>query len=310
MSGIIVYFVLAIEGSPTMKQKYLMMNAIKGEEYSPSIEISLTPARKPFPQLSAEIQQLDERREKLEKLQYKNLTVFFQEELVRAEKNITQTVSDFMHRFDDPVIIEHALKGIPSFLQAAEYKVEVEPHVSILSPEIGGRIRHFEEFREKNSNYTYDQGIQLLQNVTRTVVVTLNVTLHDQIRPLLVQKKMALIQLQAVTDVHNRCKELASQTLPNLECPEVPDPSSFLQNYDMESQGTFGGSATVGRIFEGLEFRRDVSEDLLSEELLAMALRLAKEELLIAQKSLTTSMSVILESYKDVFKLLIDKYPK
>ncbi len=62
------------------------------------------------------------------------------------------------------------------------------------------------------------------------------------------------------------------------------------------------------RLVEDLEKRRDVSDDMGTNQRVYAALRLAREEFQIVEDLLSATVAGILEQYRDVIKILLSEH--
>ena len=274
-----------------------------------TVEINLTPPRRPYPQLAAQIEFLDRRRGPIQTEQYANLTAAFEAELKRASMEIPKVIAGFFETFDDPTIVSHLPLSSSSLIQKGDIDVEVVENGGVVNPEIGERVKALENYRETWANKTHADGLQFLKSVTNRVLVVLNETLINHMRPLVQYKREALIELQSDHDVAQRCNAVNTKLKKKIECPTLrANISSFLQTGPSLPGAIFGGSVTVMKLVEDLETRRDVGEDLATNQRLYAALRLATEELKLIEQILSATVAGILEHYRDAIKLLVEKY--
>ncbi len=118
-----------------------------------SVEINLTPPRRPYPQLSAEIKSLERRRKRILTQQYKNLTEAFEGELKRAQTVIPKVVAYFFETFDDPTVVTRLRPT--SFIEVGEIDVEAIENAGMIHPEAGVRVRALEVYREEYANRSH-----------------------------------------------------------------------------------------------------------------------------------------------------------
>ena len=269
-----------------------------------TVEVNLDAPRRPFPQLAAEIELLDERRDSILQWQIFNLTHIYQQETMRYPRLIDEAIKHGLSFYDDkPLLDIH--KHVASFLQSAEFRVEVAPHKAHLNAEVPGKVRNFETYRETYANMTFESGVRLIRDVTREVVETLNDTMRIQIRPLLQLKQVSLMQMRAIKEVNSRCIQL-QDTYPNMRCNNISHP--FLSTSLLEiPQPSHGGTPTIAKMLEDLQLRRDVAEDLFTQQVLIIATTLASEELNYVSNALAMNVATILDQYKDVIRDIVAK---
>ena len=275
------------------------------DEVIVSVEVNLTPPRRPYPQLASALEMLEKRRMRIFMHEYRNMTVEFENELLRAKNKISSVIKEFFESFDDPTVITRLKTS--ALIETGEIDIAVVENAGNLNPEVGARVRALEDYREVWSNNTHLEGVQFFQAVTDRVVKVLNETLYNQMRPLLLYKKQALIQLHEEGEVSHRCDEVIKKHKLKIECPTSRvNPTSLIQTLPTR---TFGGSVTVMKLVEDLEARRNVAEELGSNQRIYAALRLATEELKLVESALTSTVAGILEHYRDAIHILIDQYP-
>ena len=266
----------------------------------PGVDINLAPPRRPFPLLARQIQVLEGKRKALAEWQLRNLTFVYAEEMKNAPARIRAVIKDALEPFDDPRALTVST-ALSSFIYTGEFRVEVPPQQTLLSPKVAEKVTLIDRYREGYSNVTHDEAVRLIRNVTDTVLTSLNASLKSQLLPLLGLKKQALLELQVITEVNARCEELRLSHKVNCTPREHPsfgqESSSFVQ-VPMES-------SSLTKLIEDMQTRRDTSEDLLTQQGLSTAMKLALEEANLVEYYLGTSVAYILDTYRDVIKKIV-----
>ena len=265
----------------------------------PGVDVNLAPPRRPYPLLAKQIQVLEDKRKAIEKWQLNNLTLVYAEEMEKAPARIRAVIKQALEPFDDPRGL-HAPK-VSSFIYTGEFRIEVPTQQTQISPKVNEKVTLIDQYRQGYANISHDESVKLLRNVTDTVVRSLNTSLFNQLRPLMGLKQQALLQLQAITSVNDRCEELKISHKVNCTTRSHPsfgeEPSSFIQ-VPMES-------SSLAKLVEDMQSRRDTAEDLLTQQGLNTAMKLALEEANLVEYYLGTSVAYILDTYRDVIKKIV-----
>ena len=308
--SILFVFIIPLIDSTAILEKLMFSQDPRGQ---PWVEVNLAPPRNPYPSLMSFDAQLEKRRDELLSNQTRNLTLAYLNERASARQKIDNCIKSNLELFDDPSVVQ-SLQPVASFMYVGEFRVEVGPHNPVLLPGVADSVEALETYRESKSNGSYEWASQLLKDVTLAVVQSLNDSMRNDLRPIWKLKKSALIQMQAVSEVNARCRGLKKEFGDHFNCTARRHPGFGETPHSPHESASFmqlppnGGVATVGKILEDLQTRRNIAEDLFTQRALAIAVRLATDELKYLEENLAKAVGGILKEYQSAVKVIMERF--
>lgn len=226
------------------------------QENLPNIELSLAPPLHPWPQVAAELGNLEESREHLENGNMAALQREFNKAKLEVLSQIGTVIGKAFRVFDGPQFVRHAPSSA-TFIQqlpqdvlgssALSVKVNVLP-ANPPDAALSNNIEALEATRSDEEKSVLESAVSEVGALKEFVLNELQAQLQEHVAKL-VGKSASVKKVHALSLRQARFKQLPSQ--PNVRV--VP---------------TEGSYPTVTSMVQGSEYRRDVAEELERQQIL------------------------------------------
>jgi len=232
------------------------------QEAVPNIEISLAPPVHPWPQVAAELGNLEESRENIENSNMAKLQKEFNEATLDARRRVGDVIGSAMRAFDDPKLTNvllaartapksvSMLRQLPQdIVGASALSVKVNAFApNPPDPMLRADIDDIESLRSNKESDMFESALEDLKALSSFVMKELEVQVHDQVNGI-VGGTAQTAMLRSSAFLEDRSRQLPAQS--NIRA--VPTDMKY---------------PTVASMVQDMESRRDISENLARKRIL------------------------------------------
>lgn len=232
------------------------------QEALPNIELSLAPPLHPWPQVAAEIGNLEESREANENANMAKLQREFNKATLDARLRVGDVIGSAMRAFDDPKVLNaflaqrHIAKSVSMLRQLPQDTVgssALSVKVNAFAPNppdvmLRADIDDIESLRSNKESDMIESALEDLKALSNFVIKELEVQVHDQVNDI-VGATSQTGMLKSFAFLQGRAMQLPAQS--NIRA--VPTDTKY---------------PTLASMVQEMETRRDVSENLERKRIL------------------------------------------
>lgn len=263
------------------------------QEMLPNLELSLAPPEHPWPQVAAELGNLEESREAIENSNMARLQQEVNKAILNARQRIGDAIGRVMHVFDDSQVATAVLlRRSTALLQqlpqntlgpsVLAVKVNVLP-ASPPDPVLRPAIDNLESLRADREKDMFENAVGEFNALVTFVVNELEAQIESHIDSIAGSSAMALTHHKKVPALLERSEQIPAQANVRVVPTDVTYP-------------------TVSSMVQGLEARRDIAESVERKFILDKQLDLLMACNSAIEEGLGVAISRILAQYSGAAK--------
>lgn len=231
------------------------------QETFPNVELSLAPPLHPWPQVTAELNKLEENRERMENSYMDKLQSRYNAAVTRSRRRIGNLIAQMLHAFDDPDLLKSVLHSKklspPTFRQlpqesmrsdALSVKVNVLP-ASPPDPSLRHHIDDIEYQKSAHERRMFESAFGDLTALSNFVLNELEVQIQNHVSAIRGASDVNQ-HLRATNFLGERFTQLPSQSIFRVVPSDVQYPTLISMVQDMEARRDISENLEVKLIIE------------------------------------------------------------